>query len=153
MAAAWQRSINLLWNYKISVSVRRLFVWLFLFVLFLCMLFAFKLPKCNLELCYIYSRKYSAIVKSFLWWRGGPPYNGLWGGFVQIWYSKFWYLFHGSGTWKGRDFTDWGIWKPGRENCHFSLLKAPKALRDAFYGSEKSRKLSAFTAGRRGWSV
>lgn len=75
----------------------------------------------------------------WVWWRGDPPYNGLWGGFVQIWYSKFWYVFHGSGTWKGWDFTDWGIWKPGRENCRFSLLKAPKALRDAFYGSEKSR--------------
>ena len=37
----------------------------------------------------------------------------------------------------------------GRENCRFSLLKAPKALRDAFYGCEKSRKLSEFTAGRR----
>ena len=48
-------------------------------------------------------------------------------------------VFQASGIWKGRDFTNWRIWK-GSKICHFGLKYDLKELQKDLIAVKKSRK-------------
>ena len=75
-----------------------------------------KVKLLSFALCYFAAGAKQAIVKAWGWGWGWPTRGGS---------CQKGYLFQASGTWKGRDFA------------HFGLYKGPNRQTNAFYGCDK----------------